>query len=100
LPKEGKDLHQATASRRSPQLTLPGLLGSGLAAALAGLCASLPIASFLHPQDVAVVLPSAWLWLRTAPLTTPMPLLLVLAGWLAVATKPAYGTAAGDLVKT
>jgi hypothetical protein len=125
-----------------PQLTLPGLLGSGLAAALAqglviaitlvlvwrrrgsgvefpfaaGLCASLLIASFLHPQDVAVVLPAAWLWLRTAPagaervlgltgfvaalgLTTPLPLLLVLAGWLTVATKPAYGTAAGDLVK-
>ena len=108
-----------------PQLTLPGLLGSGLAAALAqglvlaitlvlvwrrrnsglefpfaaGLCASLLIASFLHPQDVAVLLPAAWLWLRTDPrgaervlgltgfvaalgLTTPLPLLLVLAGWL------------------
>jgi len=108
-----------------PQLTLPGLVGSGFAAAItqglviatilglvwrrrgsglefpyaAGLCASLLIASFLHPQDVAVLLPAAWLWLRTAPrgfervlgltgfvaalmLTTPLPLLLVLAAWL------------------
>jgi Glycosyltransferase family 87 len=108
-----------------PQLTLPGLLGSGWLAALAqglvvavtlllvwrrrqsglefpfaaGLTASLLIASFLHPQDVGILLPAAWLWLRTAPralervlgltgfvaalgLTTPLPLLLVLAGWL------------------
>jgi hypothetical protein len=108
-----------------PQLTLPGLLGGGLVAALgeglvvgvtlvlvwrrrgsgiefpvaAGLCGSLLIASFLHAQDVAVLLPAAWLWLRTAPrgiervlgltgfvaalgLTIPLPLLLVLAGWL------------------
>jgi hypothetical protein len=108
-----------------PELTLPGLLGGGLVAAIAvglviavtlalvwrrresglefpfaaGLCASLLIAVFLHPQDVAVLLPAAWLWLRTAPrglervlgltgfvaalgLTTPIPLLLVLAGWL------------------
>jgi len=74
--------------------------GSGLEFPFAaGLCASLLIASFLHPQDVAVLLPAAWLWLRTAPrgaervlgltgfvaalgLTTPLPLLLVLAGWL------------------
>jgi hypothetical protein len=57
------------------------------------------IATFLHAQDVAVLLPAAWLWLRTAPraaerilgltgflaafvLTTPLPLLLVLAGWI------------------
>ena len=108
-----------------PQLTLPGLVGSGLGAALAqglviaitlglvwrrrgsglefpfaaGVCASLLIASFLHPQDVAVLLPAAWLWLRTAPrgaervlgltgflaalvLTSPLPLVFVLAGWL------------------
>jgi len=108
-----------------PQLTMPGLLGSGWAAALgqglviavtlalvwrrrdsglefpfaAGLCASLLIASFLHPQDVAILLPATWLWLRTAPraaqlvlgltgfgaalvLTTPLPLVLVLGGWL------------------
>ena len=66
---------------------------------MAGLCASLLIASFLHPQDVAVLLPATWLWLRTDPrgaerilgltgftaalvLTTPLPLLLVLAGWM------------------
>jgi hypothetical protein len=117
--------HAPGAMMVYPQLTLPGLLGSGLAAALAqglviavtlalvwrrrgsglefpfaaGLCASLLVASFLHPQDVAVLLPAAWLWLRTGPrgaervlgltgfvaslgLTTPLPLLLVLAGWL------------------
>ena len=117
--------HYMAAMMVYPQLTLPGFLGNGLAGALAqvlviavtlglvwrrrqsgvefpfaaGLCASLLIASFLHPQDVAVVLPAAWLWLRTAPrgvervlgltgfvaalgLTTPLPLLLVLAGWL------------------
>ncbi|TME84163.1 MAG: DUF2029 domain-containing protein, partial [Chloroflexi bacterium] len=76
-----------------PQLTLPGLVGGGFAAAVtqglvivivlglvwrrrgsglefpcvAGLCASLLIASFLHPQDVAVLLPATWLWLRTDP---------------------------------
>src|SRR5437667_8321253 len=108
-----------------PQLTLPGLVGGGFAAAVTqglgivivlglvwrrrgsglefpfvtGLCASLLIASFLHPQDVAVLLPATWLWLRTDPrgaerilgltgftaalvLTTPLPLLLVLAGWM------------------
>jgi hypothetical protein len=117
--------HYLGAMMVYPQLTLPGLLGGGLAATLtlglvvaltlglvwrrrgsglefpfaAGLCASLLIAVFLHPQDVAVLLPAAWLWLRTAPrglervlgltgfvaalgLTTPLPLLLVLAGWL------------------
>jgi hypothetical protein len=117
--------HYRAAMMVYPQLTLPGFLGGGLAAALAqglviavtlvlvwrrrrsgvefpfaaGLCASLLIASFLHPQDVAVLLPAAWLWLRTAPrgvervlgltgfvaalgLTTPLPLVLVLAGWL------------------
>jgi hypothetical protein len=117
--------HYLGAMMVYPQLTLPGLLGSGPAALLAqglviaimvmlvrrrrgpglefpfaaGLCASLLIASFLHPQDVAILLPAAWLWLRTAPkgaervlgltgfvaalgLTTPLPLVLVLAGWL------------------
>jgi glycosyl transferase family 87 len=117
--------HYLGAMMVYPQLTLPGLLGGGLAAAVAqgvviaitlglvwrrrgsglefpfaaGVCASLLIASFLHPQDVAVLLPAAWLWLRTAPqgaervlgltgflaallLTTPLPLVLVLAGWL------------------
>jgi hypothetical protein len=117
--------HYRGAMMVYPQLTLPGFLGSGPVAALvqglviaitlvlvwrrrgsglefpfsAGLCGSLLIASFLHPQDVAVLLPAAWLWLRTAPrgvervlgltgfvaalgLTTPLPLLLVLAGWL------------------
>jgi len=117
--------HYLGAMMVYPQLTLPGLVGSGFGAALvegfviaitlglvwrrrgaglefpfaAGLCSSLLIASFLHPQDVAVLLPAAWLWLRTAPrgaervlgltgfvaalgLTTPLPLLLVLAGWL------------------
>jgi hypothetical protein len=118
--------HAPGAMMVYPQLTLPGLLGSGFVAALAqglviavilglvwrrrgsglefpfaaGLCASLLIASFLHPQDVGILLPAAWLWLRTAPvgaervlgltgfvaalgLTTPLPLLLVLAGWIA-----------------
>jgi len=117
--------HYLGAMQVYPQLTLPGLVGSSSSAALvqglviaitlglvwrrrgsglefpfaAGLCASLLIASFLHPQDVAVLLPAAWLWLRTAPrgaervlgltgflaallLTTPLPLVLVLAGWL------------------
>jgi len=117
--------HYLGAMMVYPQLTLPGLVGSGFAAPVtqglviaiilglvwrrrgsglefpfaAGLCASLLIASFLHPQDVAVLLPAAWLWLRTAPkgaervlgltgfvaalvLTTPLPLLLVLAGWM------------------
>ena len=135
--------HYLGAMQVYPQLTLPGLVGSSSSAALvqglviaitlglvwrrrgsglefpfaAGLCASLLIASFLHPQDVAVLLPAAWLWLRTAPrgaervlgltgflaallLTTPLPLVLVLAGWVAGEAKPAYGTAAGVLVKT
>src|SRR6266568_6766164 len=117
--------HYLGAMMVYPQLTLPGLLGSSSAAALvqvlviaitlglvwrrrgsglefpfaAGVCASLLIASFLHAQDVGVLLPAAWLWLRTAPrgaervlgltgfvaalvLTTPLPLLLVLAGWM------------------
>jgi hypothetical protein len=117
--------HYRGAMMVYPELTLPGLLGSGRAAALAqalvvivtlvlvwrrrasglefpfaaGLCASMLIANFLHAQDVAVLLPAAWLWLRTAPraaerilgltgflaafvLTTPLPLLLVLAGWI------------------
>ncbi len=117
--------HYRAAMMVYPQLTLPGFLGGGLVAALAqglviaatlvlvwrrrqsgvefpfaaGLCASLLMASFLHPQDVAVLLPAAWLWLRTGPrgvervlgltgfvaalgLTTPLPLVLVLAGWL------------------
>jgi len=135
--------HYLGAMMVYPQLTLPGLLGGGLGAALiqglvialtlglvwrrrgsglefpfaAGLCASLLIASFLHPQDVAVLLPAAWLWLRMAPrgaervlgltgfvaalaLTTPLPLLLVLAGWLVGERQPAYGTAGGVLVNT
>ena len=135
--------HYLGAMMVYPQLTLPGLLGTGSAAALvqglvialtlglvwrrrgaglefpvaAGLCASLLIASFLHPQDVAVLLPAGWLWLRTVPrgaervlgltgfvasllLTTPLPLVLVFAGWVAGEAKPAYGTAAGVLVKT
>jgi hypothetical protein len=117
--------HSLGAVMVYPELTLPGLLGSGVVAAVAeglvvaatlvlvwrrrgsglefpfvaGLCGSLLIANFLHPQDVAVLLPAGWLWLRTAPrgvervlgltgfvaalgLTTPLPLLLVLAGWL------------------
>jgi hypothetical protein len=118
--------HDLGASMVYPQLTLPGLFGNGWAAAIvaglvisltlvlawrrrqsglefpfaAGLCASMLVATFLHAQDVAVLLPAAWLWLRTTPpaiervlgltgflaalvLTTPLPLLLVLAGWLA-----------------
>ena len=117
--------HAPGAMMVYPQLTLPGLVGSGWPAALvvgfvvavtivlvwrrrdsglefpfaAGLCASLLIASFLHPQDVGVLLVAVWLWLRTDPrgvervlgltgfgaslvLTTPLPLLLVLAGWV------------------
>ena len=135
--------HYMGAMQVYPQLTLPGLLGSGLAATLAqglviaimlvlvarrrgsgvefpfaaGLCCSLLIASFLHPQDVAVLLPAAWLWLRMAPsgaerilgltgfvaslaLTTPLPLIVVLTGWLIGETKPVYGRTAGVLVKT
>jgi len=117
--------HDLGPSMVYPQLTLPGLFGNGWAATLvealvialtlvlawrrrqsglefpfaAGLCASMLVATFLHAQDVAVLLPAAWLWLRTAPpalervlgltgfgaslvLTTPLPLLLVVAGWL------------------
>jgi hypothetical protein len=108
-----------------PELTLPGLLGSGWTGAVAqglvavitlvlvwrrrgaglefpfaaGLCGSLLIANFLHAQDVGILLPATWLWLRPTPrglervlglagfvaalaLATPLPLLLVLAGWL------------------
>jgi len=118
-------VHSLGAVNVYPQLTLPGLLGNGWAATLAeglviaitlvlvwrrrrsglefpfaaGLCASLLVGSYLHAQDVAVLLPAAWLWLRTAPrgvervlgltgflaalvLTTPLPLVLVLAGWM------------------
>jgi hypothetical protein len=118
-------VHSLGAVNVYPQLTLPGLLGNGWAATLveglvtavtlvlvwrrrrsglefpfaAGLCASLLVSSYLHAQDVAVLLPAAWLWLRTAPrgaervlgltgflaallLTTPLPLVLVLAGWM------------------
>ncbi len=135
--------HYLGAMMVYPQLTLPGLLGSSAGAALvqglvialtlgliwrrrgsglefpfaAGVCASLLIASFLHAQDVGILLPAGWLWLRTTPrgaervlgftgfvaalvLTTPLPLVLVLAGWVAGEAKPAYGTAAGVLVKT
>jgi len=135
--------HYLGAMTVYPQLTLPGLLGSSSAAAFvqglvialtlgliwrrrgsglefpftAGVCASLLIASFLHAQDVGILLPAAWLWLRTRPrgaervlgltgfvaalvLTTPLPLVLVLAGWIAGEAKPAYGTAAGVLLKT
>jgi hypothetical protein len=117
--------HYRGAMQVYPELTLPGLLGGGPAGALAqglvvlvtlilvwrrrgsglefpfaaGLCASMLIATFLHAQDVGVLLPAAWLWLRTAPrgvervlgltgflaaflLTTPLPLLLVVAGWV------------------
>jgi hypothetical protein len=117
--------HYRGAMQVYPELTLPGLLGGGPAGALAqglvvlvtlilvwrrrgsgfefpfaaGLCASMLIATFLHAQDVSVLLPAAWLWLRTAPrgvervlgltgflaaflLTTPLPLLLVVAGWV------------------
>ena len=118
-------VHSLGAENVYPQLTLPGLLGNGWPATLAeglvvaitlvlvwrrrrsglefpfaaGLCASLLVGSYLHAQDVAVLLPAGWLWLRTAPrgaervlgltgfvaalvLTTPLPLVLVLAGWL------------------
>jgi hypothetical protein len=116
--------HYRGAMQVYPELTLPGLLG-GRAGAIAmglvlgvtlvlvwqrrasgiefpfaaGLCASMLIATFLHAQDVGILLPAAWLWLRTAPrgaervlgltgflaallLTTPLPLLLVVAGWV------------------
>ena len=106
------------------QLTLSGLLGGGLVAhtaqlgvtaitlvfcwrrrasgpefpIAAGLCASLLVTPFVHSQDLAMLLPAAWLSLRTAwspferalgvtgyvaslLLATPLPLLLVLVGW-------------------
>jgi hypothetical protein len=106
------------------QLTLSGLLGGGLLAHIAqlgvtaitlvvcwrrrasgpefpivaGLCASLLVTPFVHTQDMAMLLPAAWLSLRTAwspferafavtgyvaslLLATPLPLLLVLVGW-------------------
>jgi hypothetical protein len=106
------------------QLTLSGLLGGALLAHIAqlgvttitlifcwrrrasgpefpiaaGLCASLLVTPFVHTQDMAMLLPAAWLSLRTAwspyeralsltgyaaslLLVTPLPLLLVLVGW-------------------
>jgi Glycosyltransferase family 87 len=106
------------------QLTLAGFLGGGLMAhtaqlgviaitlvfcwrrrangpefpIAAGLCASLLVTPFVHSQDLAMLLPAAWLSLRTAwspfertlgvsgyvaslLLATPLPLLLVLVGW-------------------
>lgn len=106
------------------QLTLSGLLGAGLLAHIAqlgvtaitlvfcwrrrangpefpiaaGLCASLLVTPFVHTQDMAMLLPAAWLSLRTAwspfertlgvtgyvaslLLATPLPLLLVMVGW-------------------
>ena len=117
--------HYRGAMMVYPELTLPGLLGGGTPGTIAqglviaitvilvwrrratglefpfaaGLCASMLVANFLHAQDVAILLPAAWLWLRTDPrgaervlgltgflatfvLTTPLPLLLVLTGWL------------------
>lgn len=102
-------------------LTLPGLLGHGLLAVAGqavvvgvvvlaafrqrargpqwsiaiGVIGSLLVTPFYHPDDLAILLPAAWLWMRTAPagverllmacgfsgallLGTPLPLLLCL----------------------
>jgi len=67
----------------------------------AGLCASLLVTPFIHTQDLAMLFPAAWLSLRTpwSPferalglsgysasliLATPLPLLLVLVGWVPI----------------
>ena len=106
-------------------LTLPGLLGHGLLAVVGqmvvvgvvilaaftqrargpqwciaiGVIGSLLVTPFYHPDDVAILLPAAWLWMRTAPagierllmaggfsgallLGTPLPLLLCLCAML------------------
>ncbi|HEY4844960.1 MAG TPA: glycosyltransferase family 87 protein [Candidatus Dormibacteraeota bacterium] len=106
-------------------LTLPGLLGHGLLAVIGqmvvvgvvvvaafaqrargpqwpiaiGVIGSLLVTPFYHPDDVAILLPAAWLWMRTAParlervlmavgfsgallLGTPLPLLLCLGAML------------------
>ncbi len=117
--------HSLRAYKVVVELTLPGLLGGGgLALAsqisivaftlflawrwrhlapempiVAGLVGSLLTTPFIHPQDLAVLLPASWLYLRTQPssgqlvpaaagylaaelLATPLPLLIVVAGWL------------------
>ena len=106
-------------------LTLPGLLGHGVAAAAAqlivvigialavflgrargpqwaialGVIGSLLITPFYHPDDMAILVPAAWLWMHSAPaavertlmaaglggallLGTPLPLVLCLAAAL------------------
>ena len=106
-------------------LTLPGLLGHGVAALTAqtvvvmvialaaflgrargpawsialGVIGSLLITPFYHPDDLAILIPAAWLWMRTAPSTlertlmaaglggalllgTPLPLVLCLTAAL------------------
>jgi len=106
-------------------LTLPGLLGHGVAAAAAqlmvvigialavflgrargpqwaialGVIGSLLITPFYHPDDMAILVPAAWLWMHTAPaalertlmaaglggallLGTPLPLVLCLTAAL------------------
>ena len=64
-----------------------------------GVIGSLLVTPFYHPDDVAILLPAAWLWMRTAParlervlmavgfsgallLGTPLPLLLCLGAML------------------
>jgi hypothetical protein len=124
--------HTLDASLVPVQLTVPGLLGNGSLALLAqaliaglllwlgwrrrspefaiaaGLSGSVLITPYLHAQDLTVLLASAWLYLRTAPvvsdrvpalagylaaglLATPLPLLITLAGWTVTTLAPWQG---------
>ncbi len=122
-------LHDATGGLAAYQvpaeLTLPGLLGHGMLALTAqvavvigigvaafkgrgrgpqwsialGVIGSLLITPFYHPDDLAILVPAAWLWMHTAPsalerslmaaglggallLGTPLPLALCLVAAL------------------
>ncbi|HLB76019.1 MAG TPA: hypothetical protein VJO72_03210, partial [Candidatus Dormibacteraeota bacterium] len=129
LATYGSRLYQATQSLDSfvvpVRLTLAGWLGQGLPAhaaqlavtvitlavcwrrraggpefpIAAGITASLLVTPFVHAQDLAMLLPAAWLSLRSGwrpferalgltgylaslLLFTPLPLLLLMLGWL------------------
>jgi hypothetical protein len=121
-------------------LTLPGLLGGGISAhaaqvaivalvlftawhrregqggtfaITAGVVGSLLVTPFIHPQDLAVVLPAMWIYLRSAPpvaeratalagmlaallIATPFLLLLAIGAWLLPGRKPDFSPLKGE----
>ncbi len=132
LSRVAEITHSLSAYKVSVELTLPGLLrGGSLALAaqvslilftlflsrrlrrlgpeipiVAGLVASLLVTPFLHVQDLAVLVPASWMYLRTRPsagqrvpaavgylsaefLGTPLPLLIVVGAWLVWCCAPA-----------